>query len=305
MRTNHPNFFIIGAAKAGTSSLYKYLAQHPEIFLSPVKEPHFFSYRERAVFSKGPGDVDRFSDATPDLDSYLGLFKNVANEKAIGEASTTYLDSLEAPGRIREFAPKAKIIVMLRNPVDRAYASFMHLRRDGVEPYAVFERALEQEETRIKNEWSPLWHYKARQFTHEKLARYYALFPKPQIRVYSYDKWRRDNAATLKDIFSFLEVHDAYLPDLSRSYNVGGVPKNEQMHRILLHQSVLKSIVKSIVPPGYRTLLKRRLLRANLQRPELSSKVRRELLSMYKEDIMKVQQLTELDLSHWLTNQRG
>jgi hypothetical protein len=299
MHTNRPNFFIIGAAKAGTSSLYRYIAQHPEVFMSPVKEPHFFSYRERALFSKGPGDDDRVRDATPDVHSYLRLFKDVKGEKAIGEASTTYLDSLDAPGRIREFAPNAKIIVMLRNPVDRAYASFMHLRRDGVETCVAFEAALAQEETRIQHHWSPLWHYQTRQFTYEKLSRYYALFPPPHIRVYSYEAWRRNNAATLKDLFSFLEVADDYVPDLSTHYNVGGVPKNERWHRFLLGQSSVKSVLKPVVPPATRTFLKRRFLRANLQRTELPSKVRRELLSVYREDIMSVQQLTGMDLSHW------
>jgi len=296
-----PNFFVIGAAKAGTSSLYAYLSQHPDIFLSTVKEPHFFSYSERARLSNGPGDVDRFRDATPDLDSYLRLFSGVTNERAIGELSTTYLDSLEAPSRIRDFSPEAKIIVMLRNPVDRAYASFMHLRRDGSETCADFRAALEQEEARIQNSWGPLWHYKTRQFTYEKLCRYYRIFKKSQIRVYNYETWQKNNAATLRDIFSFLSVDDSYVPDVSRRHNVGGIPKNEQWHKLLLGKSAVKSTVKVFLPQQFRTYVKRRLLKANLKRPHLPADVRSELLSIYEEDIRKVQELTGMDLSHWFS----
>jgi len=296
----HPNFFIIGAAKSGTSSLYKYLDQHPQIYMSPVKEPHYFSYREKYLFSKGPNDLKRMEGATSDLNSYLLLFKHAANEKCIGEASTTYLDSLDAPHAIKSFVPQAKIIVILRNPVDRAYASFMHLRRDGVENYSDFGKALEAEEIRIMNQWSILWHYKSRQFTYEKLARYYSIFPKAQIKVYEYERWKQNNGIILRDIWSFLEVDQIVSINVSIKYNVGGTPRSELIHNFLSKKSSCKEIFKLLIPYPYRILLRKRIFKLNLIKPMLSRELRSKLLNAYREDIEKLQELTQLDLSLWL-----
>ncbi len=299
MLQKRPNFFIIGAAKSGTSSLYNYLSMHPQIFLPHVKEPHFFSYNEKIIFSKGPGDKKRMREATPNLDSYLRLFNNAKEEICIGDGSTTYLDSIEAAKKIKRFEPNAKIIVVLRNPADRAYASYLHLRRDGVETIKNFEMAMKEEEKRIAAQWSVLWHYKTRQVSYEKLKRYYDIFDEEKIRIYEYEVWKNDNSKTLKDMFSFLEVDEEFDADVTKKLNVGGVPKNEALHSFFTKDNLPKTLIKHIIPTRFRIYFRSIIMRFNRIKVPLSDGIRTELIEYYSEDIKKIEQLTKLDLSNW------
>jgi hypothetical protein len=268
--------------------------------VAPVKEPHYFCYEERLEYSCGPGDRERFKDATPSREAYEALFADAAAYLARGEASTTYLDSPAVPGLIRDFAPDARIIVVLRNPVDRAYASYMHLRRDGVERYTDFAAALNAEPDRIRNRFGPLWHYKTRQFTYQKLQRFYDHFPKERIRVHLYDDWCADNHTVLADIFSFLGVDAAFRPDVSVRENVGGVPRSELLHQLAVYRGPLKRAVASLIPHAARRRLRKHLISMNLERPTLSPALRDELKAVFREDVLKVQDLIDKDLSRWL-----
>ena len=137
-----PNFLIIGAMKSGTTALYYYLEQHPEIYMSPVKEPNFFSSQER---ENAAGAVAR-------IGNYRDLFRGVSGETAIGEASHSYLYEPGAAAEIRRYAPEAKLIAILRNPIDRAYSHFLHMVRSGTEPLDDFAQALQEEAAGIHKE---------------------------------------------------------------------------------------------------------------------------------------------------------
>lgn len=300
MKMIMPNFFIIGAAKSGTSSLYRYLCQHPQIYMSPLKEPHFFSFEETMIYSQGPGERDLRNGVVSNIADYCALFQGAEKQIAIGEGSQTYLDSLSAPERIRYQVPEAKIIVMLRNPAERAFSSFKDLRRYGREPHADFLQALKEEENRIRQKWSSLYHYMKRQFTYEKLKRYFDTFDKYQIKVYIYDYWKNDNLGVLRDIFRFLGVDEAFSTDVSVKYNVGGVPKNETYHKFILKETLIKTLFKSLLPVTLRRRMKEKLIELNLERRPLPPDIRKKLLHLYREDILRVQELIQKDLSHWL-----
>lgn len=169
-----PNFLIIGAAKAGTTSLYSYLKQHPDIFMSSWKEPKFFSLEGEKLDFQGPSQIIN-TDSINNLESYLELFEGVKDETAIGEASPIYLYSPKAPANIKKYIPDAKLIVVLRHPAERAFSSFAHLIRAGYETLS-FEEALEEEPQRIKEKWAPLWYYKEKGFYAQQLERYFELF---------------------------------------------------------------------------------------------------------------------------------
>src|ERR687883_42510 len=154
-----PNFFVVGAQKAGTTSLYYYLKQHPEVYMSPVKEPHFFEGMQSEFYRPG-----RKVMPVTCLGDYQALFQGVSNEKAIGEASASCLYSPKAPALLKGAIPNAKLIAVLRNPVDRAYSNFLHCIRVNREPLPSFAGALQAEEGRIRNNWGPLWHYKQKGF---------------------------------------------------------------------------------------------------------------------------------------------
>ncbi len=258
-----PNFLVIGAAKAGTTSLYHYLNQHPQIYMTPIKETNFFALEGLPVDFCGPGDQDyikRF--AITDKQSYQEQFQGITSEHAMGEASPLYLYSIVAPSRIRHYIPDVKLIAILRHPVDRAYSSFLHLLRDGREFITDFARSLEEEELRTCSNWEHIWHYRQMGFYYRQLKRYYDLFNRCQIRVYLYDEFNQSPGRILLDIFQFLNVDETFMPDTSIRHNETSITQDK--------------------------------------RPPLLPEVRREMIKAYQEDILQLQNLIQIDLSKWL-----
>ncbi len=240
-----PNFLIVGAPKAGTSSIYAYLKQHPDVYMSPVKEPHFFMLDNKKAAFQGPGDSDRFKSAVHRLEDYQRLFDGVRDEVAIGEASTTYLGSHVAAAQIKRCLPNAKIIAILRHPVDAAYASFLHLARDGDELQKSFSAALQAEKERIEMNWDPIWHHTKRGFYYSQVERYYQLFGKEQVKVYLYENFKQNPQSILQDMFAFLGVDKAFVPNMSTKYNVSKMPRSVALNRLLLKPNPFKKTVSS------------------------------------------------------------
>jgi hypothetical protein len=300
-----PNFLIIGAAKAGTTSLYCYLKQHPEIFMSHIKEPNFFCFEGKTLNFKAPGDRDEPINHTSvtNLDSYKALFKDVVAEKAIGCASPIYLYHSKAPERIKFYIPDVKLIAILRHPVDRAHSAFTFQYLGGVESgvkcLTDFAEAFYNEDIYIQENWMPLYHFKSSGFYYAQLQRYYNLFNPNQIKVYLYEDLIVHPLAVVQDIFRFLEVDESFIPDMSGEANISGIPKNEGLYKfytLLSKQKLVKLTLKSFLPKGVGQRFKKFIL----AKPQLSPKLRRELTEVYREDILKLQQLISRDLSHWL-----
>lgn len=298
-----PNFLLIGAPKAGTSALYAYLSQHPQVYMSPVKEPHFFMLENEKVNFQGPGDQARFRSAVFKVEEYQNLFANATDEIAIGEASTTYLGSHKAAGRIKKCIPDVRLIAVLRNPVDAAYASFLHLIRDGNESIADFSKALEAEPERIQNNWALIWRYRQRGLYYEQLKRYFELFDRSQIKVYTYEELQEKPDFIVKDIFSFIGVEPDFQVDMSSKYNVSGMPKSLLLNKLLAKKNPLKESIKVLLPPRVRSEIydKVRLWNLNdLQKPKMPEAARSQLIESYRHDILKLQTLIDQDISTWL-----
>jgi len=296
-----PNFLIIGTAKAGTTALYNYLKQHPRIYMSPVKEPKFFAYEGEKLDFRGPGDREANTSVVTDIDAYRALFAKVSNETAVGEASPLYLYAPKAPERIQHHIPEAKLIAILRNPIERAYSSFSQMVREGREPLGDFSQALGAEERRIRENWAPGWHYKRRGFYHTQLERYFDRFHRDQIKIYLYEDLQANPVGVLQETFRFLGVDDAFIPDISLRHNVSGIPKSQALHVFLRRPNPIKSVFKPFVRKQLRSRIKTRLSNRNLrQLPQLPPKARKELAEAYREDVLKLQELTRRDLSTWL-----
>ena len=295
-----PNFLIIGAAKSGTSALYHYLKQHPQIYMSPIKEPYFFAFEGEKLNYKGPGVAINDSSIT-DIESYRSLFKGVSDEVAIGEASTLYLYVPKASTLIQHYVPNIKLIVILRNPVDRAYSSFMHLIRDEREPITDFAQALKAEESRIKDNWGFLWRYQDFGFYSVQLERYFEKFDRSQIKVFLYDDFKREPITVLQEICSFLNVDQNFMPDMSVKRNVGGVPKNKLLQKFLKKKpGPVKNLLKKFIPYTVGDKIRGYLISKNLAKTELQPELRSQLVEVYRQDILKLQDLIEQDLSKWL-----
>jgi hypothetical protein len=299
-----PNFLIIGAAKAGTTSLYDYLKQHPQIYMSSVKEPKFFAVEGEVLDFRGPGDLDATGPkrgVVTELNAYQELFKDVSNEIAIGEASPWYLYIPKASSRIKHYIPDAKLIAILRNPVDRAYSNFLHITRFGREPLTDFAEALQAEEERIRARWEPHWHYKQMGFYYVQLKRYFDLFDRDRIKIYLYENFSANPIGIVQDVFQFLEVDATFIPDISRKGRVAKpVPKNEALDKFLNRPHPLKSLLKPLLPNSFRQPFANNLRKQNLTKPQCPLKVRQQLIEEYREDILKLQDLIERDLSNWL-----
>lgn len=289
-----PNFFIIGAMKAGTTALYFTLKQHPDIFMSPIKEPNFFAFegQEKPIFVEGEEVI------YTELAEYRALFDRSNGKKAIGEASHAYLYIPEATHRIRLTVPDARLICILRNPVDRAYSHYLYLLRDGYEPIDTFEHALNKEDSRIADH-QQLGHYFHRGLYSQQLKRYFDDFPRDQIKVYLYEELTNNPITLAQDIFKFLGVSDAFIPEVSIKRNPSGVPKNKWLHALLVKPNPAKSF--------FQPLLSERLYRVatqirdqNLVKPELSPELRTKLIARYRDDILCLQDQIGKDLSAWL-----
>ena len=293
-----PNFLIAGAAKSGTTALYHYLKQHPDVYMSPQKETNFFAFEGQEVSFRGPGDEGTSGSAITSRDAYERQFDAVAAESAIGEASPWYLYSPRAAANIRRHLPSAKLIVVLRNPVDRAFSSYLHVVRDGREDLG-FEQGLLAEEDRISSGWEYIWHYRRAGFYAEQVERLLDLFDREQVRLYLYDDLERDLGSVLKDACSFLRVDPGFSFDTSLKPNTTGIPKNRLLGRLLFQPNPLKSAVKDLMPRRMRYEIGQKLGRRLLNKPELAEATRRRLLRDYDGDLLDLQGLIQRDLSVW------
>ena len=295
-----PNFIIVGVAKAGTTSLFHYLAQHPDIYMSPVKEPRFFAFEAGPPEFRGPRDEQVRKRATRTLDGYRRLFGGVRGERAVGEASVVYLPHRGSAAAIARRIPDAKIVALLRDPVERAYSAYLYYRRDGIEPCATFEEALAAEPRRIRDGWYYHWHYRDQGFYHRNLADYYDHFPAERIRVFLHDDLHRDPHGTLGDVFRFLDVDGAFRADVRIRHNPSCVSGSPRVHRVLTRRHPLKEALKKVVPEqwGHRAISL--VMPANGEKPPVSPETRTELVAGYEDDLRQLERRTGRDLSAWL-----
>jgi hypothetical protein len=298
-----PTFLIIGAQKSGTTSLYEYMEQHPDVFMSPNKEPHFFAFEGQTLdyrLADGkPAALTRHAVTT--LAEYRELFAGAAGETARGEASTLYLAIPHTAERIHACIPDARLIAILRNPVDRAWSAYLHARRWNAEPEHDFRRALALEPQRIADRWGPLYHYQTLGYYHDQLAPYYALFPREQIRVFRYDDFVARPHDVLRDAFAFIGVEPSFEPDTALRHNVSGVPRSTRIQALLEGNQGLKQIVKRVIPRDLALRGRAVVQRRNLTRPILPAETRNELQALFQDDIERTAELTGLDLAGWLT----
>jgi hypothetical protein len=174
----------------------------------------------------------------------------------------------------------------------------LHFVRDDREPITDFARALEAEDERIRNNWA-FGRYASRGFYHAQLKRYFDVFDRNQIKVYLYEDLSADPVSILQDAFEFLGVDEAFAPDVSVKPNVSGIPQNKALHILLTRQQRIKAVLKPRLPAKLLRFASD-LRDKNLAKPQLSPEVRGQLIEMYREDILRLQDLIDRDLSRWL-----
>ena len=300
-----PNFLIFGVQKAGTTSIYNYLKQHPQVYVSPLKETDFFG-REladgiAAEAKEGSQQLTRGGrQKILTLADYQALFDGVTDEIAFGEASPNYLfNHQRAVPNIQKYAPEAKLIAVLRDPVDRAYSDYlMHVR----EVYGNLRPLAEQVKTRGSQSHTLL---KGRYA--EGVSHFLETFGKEQVKIFLYDDLRRDTGKLMAEVYRFIGVDDSFAIDRGDRKQKAEVPKNQTINKLLRTKNPLRSaagtLLRTVMPEKSRQKLRSRLIAANSQGKEglpLSAEDRQLLKDYYREDILKLQTLLDRDLSAWL-----
>lgn len=294
---NMPNFLVIGAARAGTTALYNFLVQHPQVFMSENKEPGFFMLEGTQI--ENPYSTREY--AVNDLETYQSLFADVKPEHvAIGEATTGYLSSQYVPVRVKQRIPDVKLIALLRNPIDRAYSEYELLLRAGRETRS-FEDVIEKEPLDPLTDlpWNPdELKYVRKGMYYAHLSRFYNLFDESQIAVFLYEDWRKNQAETLRRIYAALGVDEGFQPDLNIEHNVGGVPKNQFVYNLVFGSKRLKQVAKAVVPTKHLKKVRGAFL--DRSKDALTPQTAHRLAEIYRDDVEALQKLINRDLSHWL-----
>lgn len=274
-----PDIIVVGAFKAGTTSLHHYLGQHPQIFMTRVKEPNYFAYE---------GGLTSPSSDFPviTLEDYEALFAEAEPGQLLGEASPGYLHSAIAPERIHQLAPNAKLIVSLRNPVERAYSHYLMNYRTGrtrLSPAMAFDA-------------SEFW--VSASFYAEALNMFKQLFGE-QLKVILFEQLSNDGDLVVNQLFEWIGLPQIDHIDSAQRHNPGGIPKNRFVQSSLEFLRN-RSVVKKMVPPKIRTRLAK-VRNANLKpAPALPELERARWQAHFSEDIRRTQDIVGMDLSSWL-----
>jgi Sulfotransferase family len=307
--TRWPDFFIAGAPKAGTTALHAALTGVPGIALSSVKEPKYFLCAggpPPRPGHRGPGDAHSRREWVWDQEHYLDLWRGAPEDALRGESTPFYLHDTSAQDRIAAVAPRARFIVMLRDPVDRAYSNWMHLWSDGLEPEASFLRAVEAEEDRRRLGWAPFWRYRGLGMYGEQLQHLYGLFPREQVLVLRYRDLVDEPERTTGRVTAFLGVEDGGThpvpPDNTRPFRA-----DTARNRVLARAVRAGAVVGSWLPPqAWRQVsrpLTRELHRQGIHRPALEPSERRQVLEPMLEDLDLLERLTGESFEDWRGDQ--
>ncbi|SHJ39929.1 sulfotransferase family protein [Cycloclasticus pugetii] len=294
-----PTFLIIGAARSGTTALYTYLKQHPDIFMSANKETNFFAFENEKLKCLGPG-ADYINNSITKLAEYQDQFANASRETAIGEASPLYLYNESAPKNIHQHLPDVKLIAILRNPIEQAYSHFLYAKRQTIEPLDDFLIALNSQNVRKLNKWQPLFQYSQFPKYHQQLQRYFDVFPKEQIEIFTYEEFTNDPQKVMSNIYEFIGVDKHFVANYNYKPNAGGIPKNSLLQDITMKPYLMTKFVGYFIPNRLKQLIRDTISDHNLKKPQMSAEVKDYLKAELSDEILKLQNLLQRDLSSWL-----
>jgi Sulfotransferase family len=300
-----PQFVIAGAPKAGTTALHAALATHPALYLSPVKEPKYYLTDGRPPpggGQRGPGDAHSAQEWIWRREDYLALFDGAPAGAVRGESTPFYLYDRGAQARLAADVPAVKVVVVVRDPVDRAYSNWAHLRADGLEPEADFGAAVALEEQRIADGWAPFWHYRGLGRYGEQLRDLYRHVPREQVFLLRYRQLVDTPRETLDRVSGFLGV-EAGVAHTVAPENVKPFVADTARYRLLSRLARGGAALGAQVPPQVWRQVSRPLTAAlhagRAPRPVLPVEVRREVLAPLLPDIALLEELTGESFADW------
>jgi hypothetical protein len=289
-----PDFIIAGVSRSGTTSLYHALMQHPKIFFPSIKESSFFN---------GPyfKNYNVHESAISTINEYVQLFPG-ASEETIGEATPAYLYSFETviPNLKSIYGIKykdIKIILILRNPAERAFSQYRLFVKYAVESLD-FEEAIKTEVMERRRQIRIGYDYVGFGMYYNQVKAFLEHFS--NVKVFIYEDFRNNNMKVIKEMFRFLKVDDAFTPKLNLRHNVAGRVKLQWLHDFVFYKkNFIKDFLKPFIPYDLEMKVRQKILEINAQKWEINPYTKKKLISIYKDDIHKLQGLLNRDLSIW------
>lgn len=307
-----PNLFIVGAAKAGTTSLYHILNSSSDVYHSPIKEPNYFSTdiipgKFRPTYKKQSNlDREKYFTNLPlqdvqlafvrNSDEYKLLFNNTQNQKYIAESSTSYLYSKEAANNIFSYNSNSKIIIVLRNPIERAFSHYLMALRFGFTNLSVKE-AFEKDINQKEKGWGISELFIELGLYYNQVKRYLDVFPKENVGIFLFDVLKENPATFYSDIFKFLDIQ-LIAEEINEIHNKAKIPRMKNLNKLIV-SSGLKNLGKTVLPNKIFQAIKQKSFKEN-DEIVFDSEMENKLLEIYKEDIRKTSTLIDNDLSLWL-----
>jgi len=302
-----PTFFMVGAARAGTTSMYDYLRAHPQIFMPPNafgvagKEPSFFCDL-----------VPPWAVKYRDRETYLSLYQKGRGRLAVGDGSTNYLVAPESARRIRDAYPDAKILMILRNPVARAHSLYRYICAWGFEDAPTFEKGLAREASRLGNarfiaEWQLLYHaflYYHSGLYAEQVTRYLDLFPREQVHIVLFDDMKTDLLGTIQGIYRFLGVDPSFEPELD-ARNASNFPLSVKFQAFVgrrwnANPLYPRGPVRGRDKTHYPIAMSINGMLGGYRKERMRSETRRELMQRFAPDVTRTAALIGRNLDHWI-----
>lgn len=276
-----PRFIVIGGHKCGTSSLHYYLKQHPDIAMPKTK------------------GQDLLNKVNLDIKVYEESYEVRTSEKIFGEVSSSYFESKRACQAIKQYFPNSKLLIVLRNPVDRAFSNFNGAYNAG----------------KIKGKFEEVIHTLEPSHTIIRLGFYYKHlkpyldnFEQEQLQPLVFDDFVKNKEKFYQQLFQFIEVDENFVPDTSVIIRKGGVVKYKNLQKMIFSNPILSNpmikntvskVVKSFTSSNQRYNLRKKVGNMFVEKKSVSNELRASLIEVYREDILKTQELLDIDLSHW------
>ena len=295
-----PNFVIIGASRCGTTSLHHYLGQHPDIYVTGRKSPNYFVAGDPQPDRENATLKVMASQWISSLQDYQAQFHGAQGERAIGDVSPVYMQSVHAAKRIRDtLGENIKCIAILRNPADRAFAHFLGRRRDGLESEQDFDTIVDRELASPLVDEIAFGSYIACGRYHHFLSPFYSQFAASNIRLVLFERLQQNPADLLSELFTFLGVDPGFEVDATFSHNRSGIIANPLLRMLWTGSVGLRTRMRPYLPAAIRHG-SRALLADQVAKPELGSDTRLKISTALSEDILQLERLTGWDLSGWL-----
>ena len=285
------DFFIVGAPKAGTTSLYHYLNEHPQVEMSLQKEPDYFS--DKATQSQGLYYSKNRIDTE---EKYNRLFNTQKKNVIFGEGSVSYFFYPTIAKDIKAYNPIAKIIVMLRNPIDRAFSHYLMDYRLGLVSDS-FEDIINKKSKHKNAHLFYQQYIKVGEYA-TQLKRYFDVFDKKNILLIDYEDFKSDVASTVDSVYSFLNVSTEFSADVNKKHNTFTMPKNKLI-RFMYSFVVIRNILSFIFPKNMVKAGRLILFRKN-KKPKLLEETRNQLKHYFSNDVRLLESLIGKDYSKWI-----